>query len=386
VFDAEDVPTADSEFPSDYVCFDATTMGKGGHNEPDSGTDISNPRLVVGPQTVLRRPNRVLVVVVLMGEDPPDKVVIPQVTLTGDKGTYIPETMNGSSGAAAQKSAGPQQQNLLSKEYRFDAGLAFDGGGGAGHDTSTPWVVPAHKLFRFAPRTPGDATLSVSFVVKDEKANTDSRGNRDQAQIDSAQDGPKPKNGTPKGGQSSGTSDAVQFTYEYMVPQEYSGAMRLGISGVISPFDHAYVIRKAPDAAFGSIVDNGVSPFDGELALGFAWFAFNRDDGGRIYVGQDSKTHWGLYTGLGLVSGSTTGVTWLRSLYLGLEYEFAPNSSVAFAGMIRRVNRLGAGLAVGDPVSDGTTLTTTGYAPAFGLVLNFTPDFLKFATSLGSPK
>jgi hypothetical protein len=187
-------------------------------------------------------------------------------------------------------------------------------------------------------------------------------------------------------------STAPTFTYEYLVDQEYSGALRFGLSGILVGGDNAYVIRKAPGATIGTIVDNGTSPFDAEVVVGYAPFVFDwiwGKDRARRYSTWPHGSNIAVapYLGLGLISGSNSGVTWLRSLYLGIEYEFSPNFSVAGTWVLRRVNRLADGLTLGDPVTDGTVLTKTAYSlSGVGLVINFTPDFAKFATGIGAPK
>jgi hypothetical protein len=50
------------------------------------------------------------------------------------------------------------------------------------------------------------------------------------------------------------------------------------------------------------------------------------------------------------------------------------------------VDHLANGLAVGDAVADSTQLTDNRIGVAFGLVLSFSPDFFRFASSVGAPK
>jgi hypothetical protein len=96
------------------------------------------------------------------------------------------------------------------------------------------------------------------------------------------------------------------------------------------------------------------------------------------------------YVGLGLATavpnGTSTRVEWLKSFYFGGEYEPFQDFSLAFTVALRRVDHLANGLAVGDAVADSTQLTDNRIGVAFGLVLSFSPDFFRFASSVGAPK
>lgn len=358
------------------MCIDATT-NVDGNDKLDAATVPERPRLVFGPPSVLRRPNRNLIVAVIVGNDN----AVAQVTLSGSKGTSLPATMSGAP-------AGPAQS-----------------GGEKASRAPPPNAPPPPKinfqLFRFAPRVPGDATLSVSFAKKSGSGGAAGEGGHAAAtapaianlnyainMIETNTVTTSAAGGGSAGASGENAAPKAAATYEYLVQQQYSGALRFGLSGVFTAQEHAYGIRKAPGSMIGSLVDNGASPFDAEVVAGYAPFVFNWDDGGRSYGGRSQRSQNSIapYIGLGLVSGSASGVSWLKSLYLGLEYELGANCSIAGALVLRRVDRLAYGLSVGDPVADGTTLTTSGYAGGFGVVLNFTPDFVKFATSIGAPK
>jgi hypothetical protein len=166
-----------------------------------------------------------------------------------------------------------------------------------------------------------------------------------------------------------------------LVPQVYSSALRFGIGMVFGASDHSYSARKPPGGDVSTIIDNGAPYAIPEITLGFAPFLNGLGPNhGRVYTHYtQSISHLAPYVGVGVLTATTGQVQWLRSLYLGVEYELFSNCSVAVTWVLRRTDALAPGLEVGTQVGDTTTLTATRYASGIGLVFNFTPDFLKFA-------
>jgi hypothetical protein len=182
------------------------------------------------------------------------------------------------------------------------------------------------------------------------------------------------------------TKDATKLVYrfEFYVPQAYSGALRLGVSAIhVAGLAHNYGLRQAAGASFSEIVDNGADPYAYELVVGYSVFLLNLPCGGRVYHVDDPW--WGrfaLYGGIGALSSSPSSkLEWLRSLYLGPEYEISPSSSIALTGVVRRVDELANGLSPGMTVSTGTSLTRPTYELGIGFVVNFTPSFFQFASA-----
>lgn len=180
-------------------------------------------------------------------------------------------------------------------------------------------------------------------------------------------------------------------SFEFLVPNYYAGAIRLGISALLGLNEHSYSRRQAPGVDAFEVVDHGASFGTAELVVGYAPYpqAFTRQRG-REYVRYYKPTAFrrriAPYFGLGLTSVTTNGdgtrVRWLRSFYLGLEYEPFQSVSIAFAVTASRTDTLAAGLMVGGPIGKDTSLTDSEFRPGLGIVVNFTPEFLKFAVSL----
>jgi hypothetical protein len=222
---------------------------------------------------------------------------------------------------------------------------------------------PRVYLSTFAPRTPGVAPLSVTTTVK----------------TPAAAPPPPPPAPAP-----APTVTSTTYGYELFIPQLYSGALRVGYGvGWVNHLGRNYSTRKIPGSDFADVVDNGGAPLAMDLVIGYAPFLFDRSNGGRYYGLSDAPyTRWAPYFALSALSANVSGkVDWLRSVYVGLEYELLPGSSLAVALSGRRVDALANGLYVGLPVADGTSLTKTTYQFGLGVVFNFTPFFFQFASS-----
>lgn len=177
------------------------------------------------------------------------------------------------------------------------------------------------------------------------------------------------------------------YAYEFYVPHVYGGALRLGIGAIrVHGLEHNYGIRKVAGSDFSQIVDNGADPVNMEIVVGYAPFLASKifsEFGGRTYMNDENP--WlriAPYFGFGAIVSSNSKIEWLRSLYVGIEYELMPGSSLALTTVIRRVDALANRLSVGMPVADGTNLTRVNYEYGWGVVFNFTPAFFQFATSV----
>jgi hypothetical protein len=179
----------------------------------------------------------------------------------------------------------------------------------------------------------------------------------------------------------------VSKTFEFLVPNVYSGALRVGVSAVLGLDEHVYTKRQAPGVNVMEVLDHGAPAAEAELVVGYApyWQAFK--GGGRDYIrhykGTAVAQRLAPYLGLAIVSATpgvdNTRVRWLRSFYLGAEWEFFQNTSIALAVTLSRVDVLAPNLTAGGPIGKDTALTDSEVHPGFGIVINFSPDFFKFA-------
>ena len=174
------------------------------------------------------------------------------------------------------------------------------------------------------------------------------------------------------------------YVYELYVPTAYGGALRLGLGGVWAPsLGHNYSAKATGMSNLAQIVDSDASAVAMDLVIGYAPFLFNRDNrfGGRVY-NSERFWRWAPYFGIGAISSSGgSKPEWLRSIYFGFEYELTPGSSLAIAGVIRRVDELANTYKEGDVVPVGMTITDTTFKLGAAIVFNFTPAFFKFATT-----
>ena len=184
------------------------------------------------------------------------------------------------------------------------------------------------------------------------------------------------------------------FELELLVPRIYSGALRVGFGSVFGASDDAYSIRKTPGSDVGELVQGNRARIVTELVIGYApfWEALRQQGQGREYIRPKklfSYYRLAPYFGLGVASvaagGSSDGeVTWLRSFHIGGEFELSHGFSIAASLVARRRDHLVEGVTVGGPVPLDMTLTESKLDVGFGLVVNFTPEFFKFATSVGA--
>lgn len=209
----------------------------------------------------------------------------------------------------------------------------------------------------FAPRKPGGITLTVNIFTATDDSDA------------------KPKR---------------SFTYELFVPQPYFGALRVGLSGVFGYADHSYTARMDPGSQVSRVIENPYRPFTNELVVGYSQFfqGFTSERGRMPSNCHGLIAKGGIYFGLGVASASPTitGGTktdWLRSFYVGYEYELTDGFSVALTLVVRRTDEPAEGVNPGAPIGSMATLTESDWRPGFGVVLSFSPDLFKFASSVG---
>ena len=164
---------------------------------------------------------------------------------------------------------------------------------------------------------------------------------------------------------------------ELLVDQTYSSAFRVGFGGVfLGGVDRKFEALQAPGSGQAEIVSTGSQSHDMELVLGFAPFL---EEGGRSYA-RPSWTHFAPYVGVGVISQKVgDDLDYFKSLHLGVEWEMSPTFSVAGTMAIRRVTRLAPGYEIGGPVAaNGDIPTVERQALGLGLMINVSPDFLRF--------
>lgn len=174
----------------------------------------------------------------------------------------------------------------------------------------------------------------------------------------------------------------IDLPTQLIVEETFSGALRLGIGGVFGgAVERGFALRTAPGSSQPEIVATNGGDMDAELVLGAAIFL---EQGGRGYVVPSHNAKFAPYFGIGILDQTDNGLKLLRSVHLGLEYEFNAHFSIAVTVVGRRITRL-SGAELGDPVAMGGALPTeTGFAFGGAVVINLTPDFFKLATKSGS--
>lgn len=175
------------------------------------------------------------------------------------------------------------------------------------------------------------------------------------------------------------TTAKLVYPVELIVEETYVGAIRLGVAALFNDaVDRSYEARTYPGSKQAEIGATTFGHVNAEIVLGFAPYLFDYLKTGEGRPAITKGTGLAPYFGIGLLNANGTGIELVKSIHLGLEYQFAPSFSLALTGVGRRVNRLPPGFTVGSPVT-GTVPTTTGFGLGVGLVLNFSPEFFKIS-------
>lgn len=170
---------------------------------------------------------------------------------------------------------------------------------------------------------------------------------------------------------------------ELFVEKTYSGALRLGIGALFGPtVDHEYRSVRVDGSAQNEIVASTGGRAEFELVAGYAPFLFDGRKGRSYHATtlRQRARRFAPYIGLGVLNvASPTGVDFFKSVHLGLEFELQRNLSIAVTAIARRVTELRPGYHVGSPVGADVP-TRERLAFGVGIVINLTPEFLRFAT------
>jgi hypothetical protein len=173
---------------------------------------------------------------------------------------------------------------------------------------------------------------------------------------------------------------AGEVSVEMLVETTYVGAVRLGVGvNLFGAVDARYEARTWPGSQQAEVAVAEGGAMDLDLMLGYAPFL---ERGGRSARGCEGVC-LAPYFGLGILSSSEEqGLSLLKSLHMGLEWEPVPDFSVALTGVARRVDRLPEGVQIGSPAADGDVPTVTAFGLGAGAVLNFSPAFTKLGGTL----
>jgi hypothetical protein len=170
---------------------------------------------------------------------------------------------------------------------------------------------------------------------------------------------------------------------DVIVLQRYAGAFRAGVAAIFGAPDQKFEARTSPGSTQAEVVRTGYTPV--ELVLGYSIYFTGLCGPGRSYFTKQGvatqDSHWGAYLGFGVVSVTSNSIDYLKSLHLGIEYEFSPYFALAVTGVIRRVDELAAGAQVGGPAGN-TIPTQSSYVPGVAVVLNISPSFFRFTTQI----
>ncbi len=220
----------------------------------------------------------------------------------------------------------------------------------SGKPVPPPPVDHAVSSFAFPPRLAGEADVDVSLARQDKSTST--------AHI------------------------------QLLVEALSWGAARLGFGALFGDaVSRTYQARTVAGSSQEEIVLADDPRLGWEAVIGFAPYLLDIvgcDGHGRSHTGG-CNYYVSPYFGIGVIGQSPGGVDSFRSLYLGLELEFASSFSVAATAVWRKVDTLAGKYVVGSPVQPGTDFTQSATGFGFGLVLNATPDFFQFDKKGGSP-
>ena len=174
-------------------------------------------------------------------------------------------------------------------------------------------------------------------------------------------------------------ADEVEHNLKWSlrVEQVYQGAIRVGVLAGWSPWERTYGLAQGGGSNYVNITHGdsaGIPLF--ELMAGYS-----------VYVNDIREFHrdvgFGWYFGVGLLSADQTGELSVLSTLLatGPELVVGTDFSMAFVAMLRRGKWLRSELSPGSSVATASVadITEFGVWPAFGIVLNFSADFMKVA-------
>lgn len=246
------------------------------------------------------------------------------------------------------------------------------------------------RVFRFGPRLPGLANITIE-LIRNPKKDKDSRRKTVSDAAGTATPNKQfpslciacvihaplkkepPKKEPPK---------PKKYTFEQFVPHEYVGALRVGFAVSSALNDtRATATPFGPGGAqrIGSQHDIAI----GEVVMGYTHFWAKRD-----YLrnwSQFAPQRFGTYFGLGVATLNSPKFTksdFFRSLLVGVDYELHRGFSIGIGVAARRVEVQRADLLykVGDIVDTAEGLNETKLTPSVFFVININPAFFEFAT------
>lgn len=169
----------------------------------------------------------------------------------------------------------------------------------------------------------------------------------------------------------------VVYPIELIVEQTYSGAVRIGIGFPFSGAQDAkYGVVTRSGSEQAEVAAEGFGVTDLELVVGYSVYL---DRGGRSLVRGCHPFCLGPFFGIGVFAPEAQGSKFIKSAYLGFELELSPNFSASINAVARRVTRLQEGYQVGSAVDGSEAPVREGIGFGGGVVLTFSPDFLRLA-------
>jgi len=173
--------------------------------------------------------------------------------------------------------------------------------------------------------------------------------------------------GNIKGVSESKTTYAKQLT----VTDVYLGAMRLAAAFSLAPLERKYELRDPfqtdnPGKEITISAGDQYGVMSAELVFGYTVFTMPAFE-------KERKPIFGWFFGLGLVSGSESGLDALKSVHTGPELAIGHDFGIVLDVSLRRTTALRSGYDVGTAVSESEKYSRMGITPAFGVLLNLSP-------------
>lgn len=179
-----------------------------------------------------------------------------------------------------------------------------------------------------------------------------------------------------------GSTESTTRDIELEIEPLSWGAARFGFAALFgNVVARTYTAEQVAGSKQLEIREKGSNHFGWEATVGLAPYVLDLvtcPGHGRSHVGGCNR-RVAPYFGIGIVGQAADGVSAFNSFYLGAEFEFASNFSVAAAAVWRNVDTLRHGYVEGSAVESGTDFTRSSTQLGFGVVLNVSPDFLQFA-------
>jgi hypothetical protein len=182
---------------------------------------------------------------------------------------------------------------------------------------------------------------------------------------------------------------AWEQTVEMVVEKTWSGAVRVGLGLSWCPYRRDYEVTTVPGSSQAEVLDAmGGSHEPGvEFVVGYAPFLRR---GGRGYAAPEDRRplldSLAPYVGFSLMSATQSqNPSFMKSAFVGAEWEFNPSSSLALALSFHQVEALREPYVVGSPVLPEKNVSYSAWRPGVTLLLNASPDLFKIATGAATP-